>query len=145
MIHEILPSDVEFTRGMINSSHTDAEILACLASRGIGPAEAAALVDDLRHGREPSAEMPFRLGQRGPAATGRPQAAARDAPPQSHPERHRSHHRRSHRSSGMPWWFVLLVLVFLLALAYALFLAGSSVSTNAVDTGRHEIPPAPGK
>jgi len=63
MTHDILPSDVECAKAMLDSSHSDAEILAFLATRGIEPAKAGGLVDDLRHGRHPSVQLPFGLGR----------------------------------------------------------------------------------
>jgi hypothetical protein len=68
MIHEIVSSDVEFARGMMDSGHPDTELLAYLATRGLDPAKAAQLVDDLRHGREPSAQLPYELRPASPNA-----------------------------------------------------------------------------
>jgi hypothetical protein len=144
MIHEILPSDVEFARGLINSSHSDAEILAYLASRGIETAQAAKLVDDLRHGRQPSVQVPFVPFPGGHGTSGR----AKVARAHSHHEYHApQRHSRSgkHRTAGLPWWFVLLLLIFVGALIYLFLGTEPDASKAAIDHGRHEIPSPPGK
>jgi hypothetical protein len=137
MIHEILPSDVEFARGMLDSARSDAEILSFLASRGIEPAKAAELLDDLRHGRTPDVPVAFMLGQRH-----EPADAVRSPLPAAQP--HRAHGRK-HRHRSFPWWFVLLLGIFLLALGYAFFEAGSGVVGERLDQDKHEIPPPPHK
>jgi len=141
MIHEILQSDVELARGMLDSSHTDAEILSYLASRGIEAAKAAQLVDDLRHGRAPIVQSPFGPDLSSSGARAKPRAAMPEAAAPAQPPRHHSHRRR-HGGGGIPWWFVLLAVIFLLALGYALFETDTHVSTNA---DKHDIPPPPGK
>jgi hypothetical protein len=144
MIHEILPTDVEFAKAMLHSSHSDAEILACLASRGLEPTKAAALVDDLRHGRTPTVQLPFAAGQSPPAANSRPLPAVRHTAPQPPPPQSRPH-KHSHRRGGLPWWFVLLILIFVGALGYVLCEAGGCMSKVTVPHDRHELPPPPGK
>ena len=144
MIHDIVSSDVDFARGMIDSSHSDAEILAYLASRGIEPAKAAHLVDDLRHGRHPSAQLPFVPPPGGHRAVGGPGFARAEAHHEHHAHRHHSHSGK-HRRSVIPWWFVMLALIFLGALVYALLEAGTHVSKQGIDQDKHEIPPPPGK
>jgi hypothetical protein len=140
MIHEILPSDVEFARGMLHSSHTDAEILACLAARGIQATQAAALVNDLRHGRQPSAQLPFE-----PARTFHPPIAGAQTVPEPRPAPRHHAHRKSHQPKGIPWWFVVLVLIFVLALGYILFETGRTISTDSANPEKQVIPSPPGK
>src|ERR1035438_8941236 len=119
MIHEIVSSDIEFAQGMMDSGHADAEILAYLASRSLDPAKAAQLVDDLRHGRKPSAQLPFELHPEAPRGI-----EGRATPSDDTHEPHRSHRRHSgsgrHHSAGIPWWFILLVTIALVALGYVL-------------------------
>jgi hypothetical protein len=144
MIHEILAADVEFARSMINSSHSDAEILAYLASRGLDPTQAAQLVDDLRHGRQPSVQLPvvpFPASHHTPRGT---RGAGTHLHHEYHPPRPQSRSGR-HRRSGIPWWFVLLVLIFGGALLYAFLEGGKEASKDAVNYQRHEVPAAPGR
>jgi hypothetical protein len=144
MIHEIVSSDVELARGMMDSGRSDTEILAYLASRSVEPAKAAQLVDDLRHGRQPSTQLPFEFR---PAAhhavAGRRTATAEAQPAQP------SHRKRSgsgkHKRSAIPWWFVVLVAITLLALGYLLLGPGSSAPADAINNEKHEIPPPPDK
>jgi hypothetical protein len=144
MIHETLAADVEFARSMINSSHSDAEILAHLASRGLEPTQAAHLVEDLRHGRQPSVQLPVVPFPAGHHTPGRAKGARTHSHHEYHPPRPQSR-SGSHRRSGIPWWFVLLVLVFGGALLYAFLEAGKEASKDAVNHQRHEVPTAPGR
>jgi hypothetical protein len=140
MIHELVSSDVDFARGMMDSGHPDAEILGYLASRGLDPAKAAQLVDDLRHGRKPDAQLPFELRPAGHRAVGGGETARKE--PQPGQSFHRQRPRSGkHNRSAIPWWFVLLVVIALLALGYVLLETGANVSVE----DKHELPPAPGK
>ncbi len=139
MIHEILLSDVELARSMIGASHSDAEILACLSSRGIESAKASALVDDLRHGRRPIAQFPFAPAP-GTQATGtKSPTAIQDAPAPPPAKRHHSH-RGKHRRGVIPRWFIFLVLIFIGALGWALYKAGLAITSNAAEQDKHEVP-----
>ena len=144
MIHDILSSDVDFAKGMMNASHSDAEILVYLASRGLEPANAAHLVDDLRHGRKPSVRLPSEFRPAGHSAVGGRGLANKEAAPaqHSHPSRSGS---RKHRRSDIPWWFIILAGIALLAFGYVFFGSGTRVSRDAVDLEKHQIPPPPGK
>lgn len=144
MIHDLLSSDVDFARGMIDSSHPDAEILAYLASRGVEPSKASQLVDDLRHGRHPSAPLPFMPRPVGHGSVGGPGFAREGTHRQHHAHRRRSHSGK-HRRSVIPWWFLMLVFVFLGALVYALFQAGAHLSKQGIDQYKHDLPSAPGQ
>jgi len=144
MIHEILPADVEFAKGMIHASHSDAEILASLAARGIEPTKAAQLLEDLRHGRTPDVHLPYPPDALFREAAHRSPAAARHrAPPVPLPET--QPHRRKHHRVRIPWWFVLLVVLFLVALGFAFFHTGRGVSRDAIQQNKHDLPPPPGK
>lgn len=144
MIHEILSSDVEFAQGMLDSSHPDAEILTSLASRGIEPAKAAQLLDDLRHGRDPGIQVQFALGSTARRATREPGRTTEDAPQAAGSPQPHSRHRK-HKRFGASWWFVLLVVIFLWALWYAWFKTGADPSQDAIDFDKHKIPDAPTK
>ncbi len=145
MIREILSSDVELAKGMLEASHSEAEILACLASRGIDSAKAAELLADLRHGRRPDTRLAFDLGGAPPAAIESRHAPGGDGVPASESRRRHSHGRRRYHRQGVPWWFLVLAAIFILALAYAFFEVGSDVSKESVSRVKHELPPPPGK
>jgi hypothetical protein len=144
MIHEILQSDVELARGMVNSCHPDAEILAFLASRGVEPAKATQLLDDLRHGRQPNVQLPFVPRPDDQGALDRVGVTRREAPREHH-SASRGSRSGKHKRPGISWWLVILILVFLWALGYALFGTGTGGSNELIDRTRHELPPAPGK
>jgi hypothetical protein len=144
MIHEILSSDVEFARGMLNAHHSDAEVLTSLSARGVEAAKAAQLLDDLRHGREPSIHVPFALASTARPGAREPATTAKDAPPAAaSPPPHSSY--RPHRRSGVSWWFVVLLGLFLWALWYAWFKSGGDTSQDAINFDKHRIPDAPTK
>ena len=144
MIHEILPSDVEVAREMLKASHSDAEILTSLASRGIEPARATQLVDDLRHGRKPNFQVQFGLGSSAHRAKRGPGTATEDAPQAAGSAQPHSRHRK-HNRSGVSWWFSLLVVIFLWALWYAWLKMGAYPSQEVIDFDKHKIPDAPTK
>ena len=144
MIRELLSSDVEFAQGMLNSSHSDAEILASLTLRGIEPAKAAELLDELRHGRKPSVLLAFLPGVEGSPQAGGPRPGGADAPPTPEPP-HKHAHRGSHQRNGVSWWFIFLMVLFILALGYAYVEMGSDASKESVGKAKHELPPPPGK
>jgi hypothetical protein len=144
MIHEILPADVDFARGMIHASHSDAEILASLAARGLETSKATRLVDDLRHGRNPSCQLPYPPDALFRSSTRGSQPAVVH-PPLPPPVPELQPHRRKHHRSHIPWWFVFLALFFLCALGYALFESGRAVSSSTIQDSKHDLPAAPGK
>ena len=144
MIHEILPSDVEFAHELLNTPHSDEEIFASLASRGIELAKAAQMVDDLRHGREPNCQAQFALGSTACRAKRGPETATADAPQATGSPRSRSRHRRHKRFGGF-WYLVLLAVIFLWALWYALLKTGTDTSRDGMGFDSDQIPEAPTK
>ena len=55
-------------------------------------------------------------------------------------EPRRRRHRHKHHQSGIPWWFLLIVVIFLLALGYAFFEAGNSLATDREQQDKHAVP-----
>ena len=144
MIHEVLPSDVEFVRGLLNGSHSDAEILAALASRGLEPAKAAQLLDDLRHGRRPDTHVPSALASPAPRATHGPRKTRTHAPPLVDSRPPESRHRK-HKSDGVSWWAIIVGAICLWALWFIFFRAGADASQDVINLDKHHIPDAPTK
>ena len=144
MIHEILSSDVDFARAELNAERPDAEILAAFTSRGVERAKASQLLDDLQHGQVPVIQLPVvpvppavgAVGSRDTAGVGAAHAK-------------RSHGKRSgrsrHRHAAFQWWFIILVVVALVALGYLLLEASKSASKSAIETDKHELPAGAGK
>lgn len=144
MIHEVLQSDVEVARRLISSGHPDPEIVVALTARGIEPAKATQLLDDLHHGRKPAVQVLVVPRPSGDGAVGSPGTARGDAPQEKHSHGSRSRGGK-HHPSGIPWWFVILILIFLGAIVYAFLETGNHTSKDAIDQSRHELPPPPGK
>jgi len=69
MTSEIVQSDIDLTRRMIDSRRPDREIIAILGKRGIDTDRAALLIDDLRYGRKVVPHLPlgYHIMPRGPA------------------------------------------------------------------------------
>ena len=88
MTHDILQSDIELATRLRDEQRPDEQIISALVHRGIDPAKAAQLVDDLRNRRRPSvqAQLPaeFSLPRRS-----KPRSAAQEnqngQPPRSSP------------------------------------------------------------
>jgi hypothetical protein len=144
MMHEILPSDVVFAREQLSCARPDTEILAALAARGVERVKANQLLDDLHHGRTPDAQPPVVPQPRGDDAVGSCGAAMGGAPHRRHSHGRRSRRSRHHRS-GIPWWFLIVACIALLALLYLLFEVGTSASRNAIDEDKHAVPSGSGK
>ena len=53
MTHDIVQSDIALASRLIGAQRPDQEILQALVLRGIDPAQAAKLLDDLHNGRKP--------------------------------------------------------------------------------------------
>jgi hypothetical protein len=144
MIHEIVSSDVDLAMEMMASGQTDTEILASLASRGLDPAQAAGLMDDLHQGRKPKVKLPFELRPASQRAVNGQGTARENEPSERHP--HRSHSGSGmHKRSTTPWWFIILLGITLVALGYILMEGGTQASREGINEEKHAIPPAPGK
>jgi hypothetical protein len=67
MTSEIVQSDIDLTRRMIESMRPDREIITILGKRGIDTDRAALLIDDLRYGRKVVPHLPlgYRIIPRG--------------------------------------------------------------------------------
>jgi hypothetical protein len=70
MTSEIVQSDIDLTRRMIELRRPDCEIIAILGKRGIDADRAALLLDDLRYGRKVVPHLPlgYHIIPRGSAA-----------------------------------------------------------------------------
>jgi hypothetical protein len=137
MTGDVLPSDVEFARGLLNSSLSDPEILEHLLTRGIDRDKAAQLLDDLRHGRKPQVQVHFALGSTGRTQHRRPKPSRRNNLAQSGGSMRR-------RAVGL-WWFILIAVIFCCVIGYAFFRTGANASKNSNDVNQHTTPAAPGK
>ncbi|HOC56099.1 MAG TPA: hypothetical protein PKI20_10795 [Verrucomicrobiota bacterium] len=144
MIHEILPSDVEFAKGMLDASHSDEEIRTSLAARGIEPAKAAALVDTLRHGQTP--HIPFPPGL--PVARHHHEASpsASNSPPPEKRHVSREHFHRNKLKASARWlWVVVVAVIFTVAIGYVLLQVVGVVTHMGVQQDIHELPHSPGR
>ena len=144
MIHEVLASDVDFATGMMNSGHHDAEILTCLTSRGLEPAKAAALLQDLHEGRKPAITVTI-APEAGSAPGSQQRRRSGPSAAQKRPAPHHHSHRGRRKRRAATWWFILLVIIFAWAVGYAFLHLGSDASKDVISRSKHEIPPAPGK
>jgi len=123
MTHDILRTDIKLATRLMDEKRPDNEIIAALVTRGIEPATAAQLVDDLRNGKKVDAQstlpMEFGLARRSRSKNGS-QGSRQDQPSRSsqdesrrEPPRHAT--VRGQEKSAVPWRtpaiFVALVVV----------------------------------
>lgn len=139
MIHEILPSDVELAKGMLDASHSDQEILASLAARGIAPAKAVELVDTLRRGQTPHIPFPPGLPVARHRREASPRASHSSPPEKRHVSREHSH-RNKLKASARWLWVVVVAVIFTVAIGYVLFQIVGVVSHMGVQRDIHELP-----
>ena len=59
MTHDILQSDIILATRLRGDQRPDEEIIQALVHRGVDPARAAKLLDDLHNGRKPEAQPPL--------------------------------------------------------------------------------------
>ena len=132
MIHDILDSDVQFARGLIKSNQPDSEVISALCRRGVEAVKASGLVTDLRRNL-------LVKGIVNPARTPRAitQAPAKDVAIAMDPRKGAK--RPRHHRSSVPWWFLIVVAIFLWALAYCLLHEENPSS----DLEKHELPAKP--
>ena len=57
MTHDILQTDIDLATRLRDDHRSDEEIILALVHRGVDPAKAAQLVDDLRNGRKPTVRI----------------------------------------------------------------------------------------
>ncbi len=67
MTNEILETDIELARNLLGNSTPADEVISSLVRRGIQPARAGKLVQDLRQGKNPEPDRPFQAAFSEPA------------------------------------------------------------------------------
>jgi hypothetical protein len=147
MTHDILRTDIELATRLLAEKRPDNEIVAALVPRGLEPATAAQLVDDLRNGRKVNVQsaLPMELGlaRRSRSRSGS-HGTRQDQPSRSsqaesrrEPPRHATAH--GSKKSKIPWRIpAILVALVVVVVGILVFLryraeTGSTeeVTTNA--------------
>jgi hypothetical protein len=124
MIQESLSSAIEYAQGMLRSNHSDAEILAGLTARGLEPAQAAELLEDLRHDQTSRHQEAEGHGGHASSHHGR-RRRVRSHRHHSHESHHRpSYHGRKYKTRRTPWYFIPLAIIFVVAFVYAMIEIG---------------------
>ena len=126
MVRDVLHSDVEFGRRLVEENQADAQIIEALCRRGIDRSKAARLVEDLRQKRRPEVE----------AAAAPELVAAAHLPAGIEADTR----KRRGPSIAIPWWFLLLVAIFAGAVAYFFLQDGNVIEHGPSDADRHEVP-----
>ena len=140
MSHETSASDIEFAQGMLNAGCSDAEVLASLTSRGIEPAKAAELLDEVRHDRTPSRDGTEAPGRSGSHHRHRRRRVSSHAHGRlESPSKHSYRGRKYKGPSGL-WWFVPVALIFIIALVYAFVEVGADRSSQPAGRDQHRLP-----
>jgi hypothetical protein len=138
MTPNILPTDIDLASKLAASGRPPGDIVSALVSRGVDPATAAQVADDLLHGRRVEPQIPpaleisprrrRRSGEASPPE-GQP-APSNFAPQPSAPSRNRPRNRPG------PKRFELSIAQWLLAIA-ALGAVGVAIGLLVVDARRH--------
>ncbi len=122
MTHDILRSDIELATRLLAENRPDAKVIEALAQRGVDPAKAVQLVDDLRNRREVSTKDDFMLGfgaarrsrARGDSPEARQDQPSRSPKVESRPKSPRHGADRHHNKSAVAWLVPGLVAVLAL-------------------------------
>lgn len=140
MTSEILLADLVYARRLLEDGLSDPQVLTSLIARGVNPLQAAELLTDLHHNREPKVAAHYQVGTSppGPAPKPGPAARAEDGPVPTSRSRRR-------RPSGVPWWALIIIVVFLWALWYAWLKTGVESSREFMNHDKHAIPSHPSK
>jgi hypothetical protein len=137
MVHDVLQSDIEFARALMQSNQADTEVVSALCRRGVEPAKASRLVEDLRNNVPVTGTLPPLPGFRSERRRSRPAEPKRSEPvAETHTSERRSHHRRS----SIPWWFLIIAAISIWAIGYCLW----HDDKNTADYEKHAIPAKPG-
>ena len=138
MFHEVLETDVQFARALMQSHQGDKEIISALRLRGVEAQKAAQLVNDLRH-NVPVKGLAFlpearRAEQR---LVSTPQGVKETAT--ATPAEERRPRQRRKPISGWGLVIGLVIIIFLWALGYCLL----HDENNPIDMEKHDLPTPP--
>ena len=140
MTSDILMADLVYARELIKGGLSEPQIMTSLIARGVNPLQAAELMTDLRHGRDPKVKSHHAIGRTPLVPAPKPEAPDRteDGPvPAPRPRRH--------RPSRIPWWAMILLVVFIWALWYAWLKTGAESSRELINHDKHALPEHPSK
>ena len=123
MTHDILQSDITLATRLVGDQRPDDEIILALVHRGVDPAQAAKLLDDLRSGRKPTAQSPLpsemsmsRRSRSRNAARGTSQGSATRSPePESRRQPPSPPATRGRKKPTVLWGVTLVVFVLAIA------------------------------
>ncbi len=142
MTDDILQSDIELARGLIQARQDDKQIIEALTHRGIDSGKAAQLINDLRQGRKVT-PRPMFVAETEPApAPSRSSLPVNREPRPSSRSRQPTHSTHVRRGPGVLVWFLAGILLCTGAYfgARALSNHGRKDGDTAADRNR---PPAP--
>jgi hypothetical protein len=125
MTHDILQSDITLATRLIGDQCPNEEVILALVHRGVDPAQAAKLLDDLRSGKKPTAQSPLppemgmsRRSRSRNAARGTSQGSPTRSPdPGSRRQRSSPPATRGRKKPAVVW--MVAVVVFVLAIGVA--------------------------
>jgi hypothetical protein len=131
MTNQLLQSDIDLAKRLIQERHTDEEILGVLLRRRVAPEKALHVLAALRAGEqvEPDMRINYELGEGLPDDPSIPAAPAPE--PYVEPSPHRR--KRSKRSGGWKLWASLIVAALLGGAALYVFLLRSGAGADEKD------------
>jgi hypothetical protein len=161
MTNDILRTDIELATRLLEEKRPDDQIITALTFRGIDPARAAQVVDDLRNGREVKTQTVLSTGS-GLRRRSRTSDASREAsqaqssrsskaesPPKT-PRHGAAHH---HKKPGISWVVPALVVVLVAVVAGMVMVQRHRAAANSASLvlelqpdglriGGHHVTPA---
>jgi hypothetical protein len=154
MTHDILQTDIELAKELIESNRPDAEVALALTRRGLDSAVAGRLVEDLRNGRRVQPQMAVewvtrrRSGSRSSGEAGHDRPSAQPSPSRSTSEK-RSNQRRPSRGARKKAkenaivWVVAVILACLVVVTAIVIFKHSQRTKDDGETPALASKPAP--
>lgn len=137
MTNDILQSDIDLARRLLDASRPCEEIVAALGYRGINGPRAAQLVADLQAGKVVEPDKPITINlPLNPTSETRPseQQQSRKAAPAELPEaRHPSSRSRPRKKIGLPWFILLALAAATVSVAAFVLLTRKTHTTDSGD------------
>jgi hypothetical protein len=138
MTNDILQTDIDLARRLLDASRPADEIVAALVYRGINPNRAAQLVADLQAGKvvEPDKPITINLPSTALYETSRPEQQQNPKAVSTELAQEASQRSRSRPRKSMPWFTLLALAAATVSVAAFVLLNRKSHSTGSADSSQ---------
>jgi hypothetical protein len=137
MTNDILQSDIDLARKLLDANHPADEIVAALGYRGINGNRAAQLVADLQAGKAVEPDKPISINLPSPSEQ---QPSRKITPPElaaEPPQRSRS---RQKKSNPFPWFTIIALAAAAVCVIAFVLLSRKSHSNDSVNNSASDSP-----